>query len=58
MDHDLLCNVDGSSKGNPSLASIRGVLQDASGKILCLFSSHVGFANSNKAEVLAIHRAS
>ena len=57
LDHDLLFNVDGSSFGNPGMAGIGGVLRDASGKVLCLFSSCVGIADSIMAEILAIHRA-
>ncbi|KAK2654891.1 hypothetical protein Ddye_014747 [Dipteronia dyeriana] len=56
-DHDLVFNVDGSSMGNPGSAGIGGVLRDANGKVLCLFSSSVGLVDSNLAEVLAIHRA-
>ncbi|KAK2652020.1 hypothetical protein Ddye_011876 [Dipteronia dyeriana] len=55
IDHDLVFNVDGSSRGNPGLAGIRGVLRDANGKILCIVSSRVEFFDAILAEVLAIH---
>ncbi|KAI9185392.1 hypothetical protein LWI28_006777 [Acer negundo] len=57
MDNDLIFNIDGSARGSPGLARIDGVMRDASGKFLCLFSSFVGSADSNVAEVLAIHIA-
>ncbi|KAK3190292.1 hypothetical protein Dsin_029853 [Dipteronia sinensis] len=57
LNHDLVFIVDGSAKGYPGLAGIGVVLRDANGKILCLFSSPVGLADSILAEVLAIHRA-
>ncbi|KAK2648318.1 hypothetical protein Ddye_015807 [Dipteronia dyeriana] len=56
-DHDIVFNVDESSRGNPGLAGIGGVLRDVNEKVLCLFSSCVGLVDSNLAEVLAIHRA-
>ena len=47
----------GSARGSPGDAGIGGVLRDSNGKVWCLFSSYVGFTDSNSAEVLAIHRA-
>ncbi|KAK1592399.1 hypothetical protein Q3G72_024297 [Acer saccharum] len=44
-------------RGNLGAASIGGVSRDANGKALCLFSSGVDTCDSNKAKVLAIHRA-
>ncbi|KAK2647643.1 hypothetical protein Ddye_015132 [Dipteronia dyeriana] len=58
MYHDLVFNVDGSAKGYSSLAGIGGVMCDANGKFLCLFSICVGMGDSIMVEVLAIHRAS
>ncbi|KAK2634370.1 hypothetical protein Ddye_029162 [Dipteronia dyeriana] len=55
--HDLVFYVDGSSRDNPRVAGIRGVLRDTNGKFLCLFYFCVGVADSNFAEVLAIRRA-
>ncbi|KAK3219243.1 hypothetical protein Dsin_013213 [Dipteronia sinensis] len=53
----LKFNVDGSARGNPGNAGIGGVLIDNTGKVLGLFSEHVGILDSNSAEILAIHRA-
>ncbi|KAK3199353.1 hypothetical protein Dsin_022768 [Dipteronia sinensis] len=53
----LKFNVDGSSRGKPGQAGIGGVLHNANGRILCLFSAHVGMEESNTSEILAIHRA-
>ncbi|KAK0608412.1 hypothetical protein LWI29_030312 [Acer saccharum] len=57
VDNDLFFNVDGSARGNPGKAGIGGVLRDASGKTLCLFSDSIGIADSILAEIIAIHRA-
>ncbi|KAK3218921.1 hypothetical protein Dsin_012891 [Dipteronia sinensis] len=54
---DLTFNVDGSTIGNPGMAGIRGVLRDASGKILCLFSSSIEITDPISSEVIAIQRA-
>ncbi|KAK3189252.1 hypothetical protein Dsin_028813 [Dipteronia sinensis] len=53
----LKFNVDGSSRGKPGPAGIRGVLRNSEGKILCLFSTYVGIENSNTTEIWAIHKA-
>ncbi|KAK3217752.1 hypothetical protein Dsin_011722 [Dipteronia sinensis] len=53
----LKFNVDGSARGKPGPAGIRGVLRDSSGKILCTFSSFVGHQESNMTELLAIQKA-
>ncbi|KAK2656506.1 hypothetical protein Ddye_009558 [Dipteronia dyeriana] len=57
MDHDLVFNVDGSAKEYSGLAGIGGVMCDANGKVLCLFSACLGVGDSIMAEVLGIHRA-
>ncbi|KAK2652018.1 hypothetical protein Ddye_011874 [Dipteronia dyeriana] len=49
--------VDGSSRGNPSNAGIRGVLCDCNGKILYLFSYFMSVLDATSAEIYAIHRA-
>ncbi|KAK3218850.1 hypothetical protein Dsin_012820 [Dipteronia sinensis] len=53
----LKFNVDGSSRGNPGPAGIRGVLRNSDGKILCLFSYHVGIEYSKTSEIMAILKA-
>ncbi|KAK0574812.1 hypothetical protein LWI29_029477 [Acer saccharum] len=53
----LKFNIDGSARGSPGLAGMGGVLRDASGKVLCLFSNHLGIQFSNTTEILAIHKA-
>ncbi|KAK3222417.1 hypothetical protein Dsin_009442 [Dipteronia sinensis] len=57
VDDELLFNVDGAAKGNPGMSGVGGVLRDARGRILCLFSLFLGFRDSNSAEILAIHKA-
>ncbi|KAK3189625.1 hypothetical protein Dsin_029186, partial [Dipteronia sinensis] len=57
LGNDLVFNVEGSARGNQGMAGIGGVLRDARGKILCLFSSCIGIAESNTTEVFTIHRA-
>ncbi|KAK1568259.1 hypothetical protein Q3G72_022328 [Acer saccharum] len=49
--------VDGSSRGNPGSAGIGGVLRCVSGKILGLFSSHIGFSDALVAESTTILKA-
>ncbi|KAK3189926.1 hypothetical protein Dsin_029487 [Dipteronia sinensis] len=53
----LFFNVDGSAKGNPSMAEIGGVLKDSSGRTLCLFSAFPGIRDPISAEILSIQRA-
>ena len=53
----LKFNVDGSSRGNPGSAGIGGVLRDRLGKIMGLFSLHIGYLDAISAEVLAIRKA-
>ncbi|XVF09547.1 hypothetical protein REPUB_Repub07fG0103600 [Reevesia pubescens] len=50
-------NVDGSSKGNPSPAGCRGVLQDSSGHIVAMFFGPLGVQESNVAELVVIKTA-
>ncbi|KAK2654416.1 hypothetical protein Ddye_014272 [Dipteronia dyeriana] len=47
-------NVDGSVLGKPEPAGAGGVLRDFNGKILCLFSCHLGCLVSNAAEIWVI----
>ncbi|KAK2637917.1 hypothetical protein Ddye_025712 [Dipteronia dyeriana] len=53
----LKFNVDGSVIGKPGPAGIRGVLRDASSKILCLFSFFMGILDSNIAELWVVKKA-
>ena len=48
--------MDGSGtvRGKPGLGGIGRVLRNHKGKVLYMFSKHVGFKDSNEAEVLAI----
>ncbi|KAK2656852.1 hypothetical protein Ddye_009904 [Dipteronia dyeriana] len=52
----LKFNFNVSSNGKPRLAGIGGVLRDSKWKILCLSSFFLGIADSNLAELWAIHR--
>ncbi|KAK2654509.1 hypothetical protein Ddye_014365 [Dipteronia dyeriana] len=54
VEGNLKFNADGFVKGNPGSAGIGGVLRDAYGKVLCLFSLSVGIADSNAAELWAV----
>ncbi|KAK2665800.1 hypothetical protein Ddye_004374 [Dipteronia dyeriana] len=47
-------NGDGSALGKPGPAGVGEVLRDSNGKILCLFSYHLGTMDSNKAEIWTI----
>lgn len=53
----LKFNVDGATRVKPGLAGIRGTLRIHKGKVLYMFSKHVGFKESNEAEVQAILEA-
>ncbi|KAK2653709.1 hypothetical protein Ddye_013565 [Dipteronia dyeriana] len=53
----LKFNVDGSIKGCPGMAGMGGVLQNHEGRVLGLFSLHMGCQNSNSVEIIAIHKA-
>ena len=55
--NSLKFNVDGSVMGKPGPAGIGGVLRDENGKVLCLFSVHMGILDSNTTELLAIKKA-
>ncbi|XLS95417.1 hypothetical protein HN51_071425 [Arachis hypogaea] len=47
-------NVDGSSRGNPGRAGCGGLLRDQDGNCITGFVSHIGFAGSIAAELVAI----
>lgn len=47
-------NLDGCSKGNPSLARERGVIRNDQGKIIEGYPKNIGFCSNNVAEVMAI----
>ncbi|KAK3213218.1 hypothetical protein Dsin_017924 [Dipteronia sinensis] len=53
----LKFNVDGSARGSPSPPGIKGVLRDSQGRVLCLFSFHIGKQYSNTVEIRAIRKA-
>ncbi|KAK3198236.1 hypothetical protein Dsin_021651 [Dipteronia sinensis] len=57
LANGLKFNVISSVRGKPGPAGIGGVLRNSEGKILYLFSSYVGIEESNKTEILALHRA-
>ncbi|XP_077232605.1 uncharacterized protein LOC143869951 [Tasmannia lanceolata] len=48
-------NFDGSSLGNPGDAGIGGLCRDSEGDVLWAFSGPIGVADSNEAEVRAVH---
>ncbi|KAK3193125.1 hypothetical protein Dsin_024435 [Dipteronia sinensis] len=57
----LKFNVDGAVRGSPGQAGMGGgggVLRNSRGRVLCLFSNHLGISDSNSAEIMAIHKAS
>ena len=49
--------MDGSARYSPGMARIGGVLRNCTGKVMCLFSLHIGIHDSNLAESRAIHKA-
>ncbi|KAK3206785.1 hypothetical protein Dsin_020840 [Dipteronia sinensis] len=53
----LKFNVDGSTRDSPGNAGVGGVLRDANGMVLCIFSCFVGIQNSNNAKILDILKA-
>ncbi|KAK2644832.1 hypothetical protein Ddye_020027 [Dipteronia dyeriana] len=53
----LKFNVDGSAKGCPGMAGMSVVLQNHVGRVLSLFSLHLGCQDSNSAEIMAVHMA-
>ncbi|KAK3219668.1 hypothetical protein Dsin_013638 [Dipteronia sinensis] len=50
-------NVDGLARGKSGMAGVGGVLRYSRGKVLCMFSLHVGIQDSNTAEIMAIEKA-
>ena len=53
----LKFNIDGSVKVKLGSSGIGGVLRDSNGKVLCLFSFHLGILDSNTVELCAIKKA-
>ncbi|KAK8532153.1 hypothetical protein V6N12_053599 [Hibiscus sabdariffa] len=53
----LKFNVDGAVAGAFGKAGIGGLLRDADGKILLMFSRSIGFIDSTSAEILALKEA-
>jgi ribonuclease HI len=50
----LVVNVDGGSRGNPGLAAVAAVVQDAEGEVLEERSEAIGIATNNVAEYRAL----
>ncbi|XVF78926.1 hypothetical protein PTKIN_Ptkin14bG0177500 [Pterospermum kingtungense] len=50
-------NVDGSARGKTGPAGISGVMRDHEEAVKIRFSKHIGIADSNLAELLAIREA-
>ncbi|KAI9153915.1 hypothetical protein LWI28_018395 [Acer negundo] len=53
----LKFNIDSSARCSPGDVGIGGILRNLLGKILGMFSEHIGVYDSNTAEMTAIHRA-
>ncbi|KAK3220760.1 hypothetical protein Dsin_014730 [Dipteronia sinensis] len=53
----LKFNVDGSILGKPGPTGVGGLLRDFNEKILCLFSFHLGFLDSNAAKIWTVKTA-
>ena len=49
--------MDGAARGQPGLVGVGGVLRNHKGKVLFIFSKHVGIKVSKEVEVLAILEA-
>ncbi|KAK2635377.1 hypothetical protein Ddye_030169 [Dipteronia dyeriana] len=56
MDEELKFNVDRSSRGNPGLSGICGILRNSEGETLCMSSSFIGNSISSTAEITAIFK--
>ncbi|KAK2635297.1 hypothetical protein Ddye_030089 [Dipteronia dyeriana] len=50
-------NVDGLAKGSPMMVGMGGVMRNHSGRVMSLFSLHLGVQDSNSVEIRAIHKA-
>ena len=57
MVGSLKFNVDGFTRGKPEPAGCGGVLKDADGKVLALFSCPLEHCDSNVAELMGIRWA-
>ena len=51
----LKLNFDGSSLGNPGMASIGGVIRNEEGTILLYYSGPARVCSNNKAELLSLN---
>ena len=57
LDYDFSFHEDGAVSGSSGMGGIGGVLRNAEGKVLCLFSSFVGCVYPIEAEIITIHKA-
>ena len=51
---NIKLNTNGSSLGNPSIASVGGILRDHLGRWIADFSLHLGLAKNNMAELATV----
>lgn len=51
------CNIDGSTKGSPSVAACGGIFRDGFGSILGCFALNIGLSFSLHAEFVAMIKA-
>ncbi|XP_077249330.1 uncharacterized protein LOC143888817 [Tasmannia lanceolata] len=54
-DGQMKLNFDGSSLGNPGESGIGGLCRNDKGEVLWAYSGPIGVADSNEAEVRAVH---
>ncbi|KAK2655291.1 hypothetical protein Ddye_008343 [Dipteronia dyeriana] len=53
----LKFNIDGSSRGNPGVAGVGGVLRNNLGAVLCLLSSNIGSQNAITTELMVVEKS-
>lgn len=53
----LKFNVDGAARGKPGLAGVGQILCNSNGVVFIMFLKHMGYMDSNEAEVVAILEA-
>lgn len=53
----LKFNVDGAVRGKPGLAGVGWILCNSNGDVFIMFLKHIGYMDSNEAEVVAILEA-
>ena len=57
VSETLMFNVDGSVRGSLGQAGVRGVLQDSTGKVLCVLAENIGIQDCISATIYAISKA-